>query len=144
MISGMLGVVVGDEVRTLHPGDTATLPARVKHQWWNPSKQDVVFRVEVSPAGGLEVVLEALAGMAQAGKLNRRAMPKNPFDLINVGKQSECYLPILPIWLQKPMLAMGSQVGRLLGASPEFARYRTPTPAPAAAAQAEPVSSQAA
>jgi quercetin dioxygenase-like cupin family protein len=125
MISGKLGVLVGNEVHTLYPGDRAVLPAGVKHQWWNPTKGDVVFRVEVTPAGDLEAVIEALAAMAQTGKLNSKAMPKNPFDLANVGRLSETYLPFLPIALQKRMLAVGSAVGRLFGASPDLSAYRS-------------------
>ena len=43
MLEGTLGARVGDEVYTLLPGQSLTLPARVVHQWWNPTDEVVRF-----------------------------------------------------------------------------------------------------
>jgi quercetin dioxygenase-like cupin family protein len=136
MLKGKLGARVGDEIYTLLPGQEVHLPRGVVHQWWNPTDDEVVFRVTVTPARNLEATLEAICGMAQDGKLNRNAMPRNPFRLAQFGKLSETYLPIAPIWMQQIGLSMGSAMGRLLGYDPSFAEYRTPLAQPAAA-QAE-------
>lgn len=124
VISGTLGVMLGGERSELGPGQKVVLPARIKHQWWVAGDEPVHFRVEVLPARNLEAVLEALAGMAEAGKLNQRAMPRNPFRLAQLGKFSETYLPGIPIWMQKIGLSMGSAMGRVLGYDPTLAEFR--------------------
>ena len=125
VLSGTLGVMLGGKKQILQAGDKIVLPARVKHQWWNAGDGEVRFRVEVAPARNLEAVLEALATMARDGKLNKRAMPKNPFVLANLGRFSETYLPGIPIWMQKLGLAMGSTLGRVFGHRPDLSEYRT-------------------
>lgn len=125
VISGRLGVMLRGKKQVLGPGDRIVLPARVKHQWWNAGDDEVYFRVTVVPARNLEIVLEVLANMAYAGKLNKKGMPKDPFHLANFGRLSETYLPVVPIWMQKVGLAMGSSIARVLGYDPTFAQYRT-------------------
>jgi quercetin dioxygenase-like cupin family protein len=132
MLEGTLGARVGDEVYTLLPGQSLTLPARVVHQWWNPTTQEVRFQVEVTPARNLEATLEAICGMAQDGKLTKQAMPRNPFRLAQFGKLSQTYLPVIPVWMQRIGLTMGAAMGRILGYDPSFAAYRTPALAPLA------------
>jgi quercetin dioxygenase-like cupin family protein len=133
VISGTLGASVGREVYTLLPGQSLTLPANVVHQWWNATDDEAVFRVEVTPARNLEATLEAICGLANAGKLTRSAMPRNPFLLAQFGKLSGTYLPGIPVWMQRIGLTMGSAMGQLLGYDPAFASFRTPAlPVPAA------------
>ena len=138
VIYGQLGVRLGNKKQVLHRGDKIILPARIKHQWWVPGDQPVLFRVEVLPARNLERVLEVISAMAHAGKMNSRSMPKNPFELANIGRLSENYLPFLPISLQKVMLAMGSRMGALLGVDPQLAGYQA-SPAPTREVVAETV-----
>lgn len=57
------------------------------------------------------------------GKLNKSAMPRNPFLLAQLGRLSESYLPVIPIWMQKPMLTIGSTLGWVLGYDPRFSQY---------------------
>ncbi|HEX8918304.1 MAG TPA: cupin domain-containing protein [Chloroflexota bacterium] len=126
--SGELGVMLGGKKQVLRAGDRIALPAGVKHQWWVAGEEEVQFRVEVSPPRNLEATLEAVCGMAQAGKLNKKAMPRNPFLLANLGRFSETYIPVVPIWMQRMGLTMGSLTGRLFGIDPEFRQYRAPAP----------------
>jgi quercetin dioxygenase-like cupin family protein len=142
MLSGTLGVRLGKEVHTLRPGDKMTLPAGVVHQWWNPTDEEVSFYVEVTPARNLETTLEAICGMANEGKLTKQAMPRNPFRLAQFGKLSETYLPVIPVWMQKMGLNMGSLAGSILGYDATFASYCTPASAtPAVAATSIPETS---
>lgn len=127
VIYGELGVRLGNRKQILRRGEKIILPAKIKHQWWVPGDQPVLFRVEVVPARNLEMVLEVISAMAHSGKMNSRSMPKNPFELANIGRLSENYLPFLPVWMQKIMLTMGSRTGALLGVDPQLARYQ-PTP----------------
>jgi quercetin dioxygenase-like cupin family protein len=125
VISGRLGAMLGGKKLELGPGEGIILPAKVKHQWWNAGDTEVSFRVEVVPARNLEAVLEVSAALAQQGRMNKkRATPKNPFELVNMGKLSETYLPGIPIWFQNIGMTMGSAVGKVLGYDPEFSKYR--------------------
>ena len=124
VISGELGVMLGGEKEVFHAGDRVILPARVKHQWWNAGDGEVHFRVEVDPAGNLEQTLESIAGMVAAGRMTKNCMPRNPFELANLGRFSDTYLPAIPIWAQRTMLAMASAFGRVLGYEPTLAKYR--------------------
>lgn len=123
VISGTLGVMLGGKAHTLGPGERIDLPAGIKHQWWNAGDGEVYFRVEVVPPGNIEGVLETVCGLAQAGKLNSRVMPRNPFMLAQLGAFSEAYVPGVPIWMQRMGLAVGSFIGRLLGYDPTFVEY---------------------
>jgi quercetin dioxygenase-like cupin family protein len=125
LYSGTLGVMLGGTKMQLEPGDGVILPAGIKHQWWNAGDDEVHFRVEAVPAGNLEAVIEVGARLAEEGKLNKKAMPKNPFLMANLGRLAETYLPGIPIWFQKIGLAVGSAVGRVLGYDPELKQYRT-------------------
>lgn len=124
ILSGTLGVMLGGEHYELRPGEKAILPAGVKHQWWNAGETEVAFYVEARPAANLEAVIEANAGLAATGRLTSKALPRNPFHLVNLGRLGETYLPVIPIPLQKVMLGIGSAVGRIFGYDPEFTYYR--------------------
>jgi mannose-6-phosphate isomerase-like protein (cupin superfamily) len=126
VLSGSLGVLLGSTERTLSPGETITLPARVKHQWWNAGNGEVSFRVEVVPARNIGRVLEAVAGMAHDGKLNQKCLPKNPLRLAQLARLSEVYLPGIPIWMQRIGIGIGSTVARLIGYDPNFSEYASP------------------
>ena len=81
VLSGTLGVMCGGETRILTPGQRATLPAGIKHQWWNAGDTVVRFRVAAVPARYLERVLEVVSVMSREGRMNRHGMPKNVFEL---------------------------------------------------------------
>jgi quercetin dioxygenase-like cupin family protein len=135
--AGTLGVMLGGKKHTLTAGEGIILPARIKHAWWNAGDDDVEFLVEVLPARNLEATLESLATMAEAGKLNKKAMPKNPFLLAALGQFSETYLPGVPIWMQKVGLKMGTTMGRAFGIDPTLTNFRTGESSAIAMAQAE-------
>ncbi|MGH2448432.1 MAG: cupin domain-containing protein [Chloroflexota bacterium] len=124
IISGSIGVLLGDQKLILQAGERAILPAKIKHQWWNAGEDEAYFRVEVVPPRNLAMMLEAVCGLAQAGKLSKKAMPRNPFHLVNLGLLSESYMPGVPIFVQKIGLSVGSVVGRALGFDPYFNKYR--------------------
>lgn len=53
MISGLLGVQIGDEVREARAGETVVKPRGVQHAFWNPGDEPVRF-VELITPGGFE------------------------------------------------------------------------------------------
>ena len=129
VVSGALGVMLGNTKQTLHAGETIDLPARIKHQWWNAGDEPVHFRVEVRPARNLETILQVASRLAHEGKLNKRGVPKNPFLLALFAKKAETYLPGIPLQLQDVGINLGSAAARLLGFGHMFAEYAAPAPA---------------
>jgi quercetin dioxygenase-like cupin family protein len=127
MLSGTLHVLLGEKLHVLSAGQTLVLPARIQHQWWNASEDEVHFRVEVAPSLELEAMLEAVCGMARDGKLNAAGMPTNLFEMVNLARLSDIYVAGIPVWLQKIIVDMISAIGLLLGYDPDFRRYRTPS-----------------
>ena len=124
VISGTLGIMRGSETRILTPGQRATLPAGIKHQWWNAGRDVARFRVEADPARHLERVLEVMSVMSHDGRMDRYGLPKNPFELANLARLSETYVPGVPIILQKLVIGAATLMGRLLGYGSDFSQYR--------------------
>lgn len=124
VISGTLGVMRGGRHELLRAGQCILLPAMIAHQWWNAGDDSVRFEVTVTPPRNLEAVLEAICGMAQAGRLNGLCLPKNPFELVSFARYAESYLPAVPIWVQRGALALFARMGALLGYRADFAAYR--------------------
>jgi quercetin dioxygenase-like cupin family protein len=51
VLSGTLGVEIGDEVLLGKPGDTVVKPRGVPHAFWNPGDEPVRFLELISPGG---------------------------------------------------------------------------------------------
>jgi mannose-6-phosphate isomerase-like protein (cupin superfamily) len=50
VVSGTLGLRIGDEEIVAGPGETLTIPAGTRHRFWNAGNDEVRFRCEVRPA----------------------------------------------------------------------------------------------
>ena len=70
-VTGTLTARVAGVERTLGVGDQLTIPAGVKHAFWNPAGEDAVLRWEVRPALRTELMFEDLAA---AGSTLRAAL----------------------------------------------------------------------
>jgi len=90
------------------------------------------------PALGLEPLLETMYGLAADGKTNRWGMP-NPFRLAVIAKAhfDTVRVPVVPVWMQRAALAVGSPIGRVCGYrstyTPTHTRVAAPRPALVAA-----------
>ena len=51
VLSGRLGVQIGDEVLEAAPGDTVFKPRGIAHAFWNPGDEPVRFLEMITPAG---------------------------------------------------------------------------------------------
>jgi mannose-6-phosphate isomerase-like protein (cupin superfamily) len=60
VLTGRLGVQIGDEVRTAGPGELVTKPRGIPHAFWNPGEEELRFVELISPAG-FERYFEELA-----------------------------------------------------------------------------------
>jgi hypothetical protein len=116
VIDGTLGLKVGEDKRTLGPGDVAVVEAGTPHGFWNAGEDVVRFVCEVRPALQFESLLETMFTLAADGKTNRKGMP-NPLRLAVIARAhfDTVRLPQPPAWLQKAGLAVGAPLGRVLG-----------------------------
>jgi len=137
LVSGTLAMRVGARTFEAKPGDVVVVEPGTRHNFWNKTGEPVRMNVEVRPALELESLLETMYGLAADGKTNRWGMP-NPFRLAVIADAhfDVVRLPVVPTWLQRAALAVGSRLGRLAGYRPVY--QPTPVraalrPAPAAA-----------
>jgi mannose-6-phosphate isomerase-like protein (cupin superfamily) len=119
--SGLLSVKAGKETLDLGPGEVTVIEPGTAHKFWNAGEDTVRFTCTVRPALQFESLIETMFGLAADGKTNRKGMP-NPLRLAVIANHhfDVVRLPVIPHWLQKTGLAMGSPVGRLLGYGPTY------------------------
>lgn len=67
VLSGEIGVLVGDEVTTAHEGDWALKPRNVQHAMWNAASRPARV-VEVLTPGGTEKWFEEVAALAEGDR----------------------------------------------------------------------------
>jgi quercetin dioxygenase-like cupin family protein len=76
--SGAIRLRWGKSEETLAPGDERSVEAGVPHSWANVGSGDAHVVVRFTPALRSEGLFETICGFAQAGKLNKRGVPRNP------------------------------------------------------------------
>jgi mannose-6-phosphate isomerase-like protein (cupin superfamily) len=127
VLSGTLGLKVGDEEIVAGPGDTLTIPAGVPHRFWNAGGDEARFRCEARPALQFEQLLETMFALAAAGKTNKKGMP-NPLRVAVIARAhfDVVRLPFPPALVQRLGLAVGAPLGRLVGYRASYVRTAEP------------------
>lgn len=78
VLSGQLGVQIGNEQFTLKPGESAVAPIGSLHRWFNPTSEVAFVRVELVPGSrGFERSLQIAYGLARDGLVNNKGLPKS-------------------------------------------------------------------
>lgn len=76
VIDGVLGTKVDGVERRLEPGVEVTVPAGMRHDWWNAGASEASVLVELSPPEPrFETLIATLFGLANAGRTNAKGMP---------------------------------------------------------------------
>jgi quercetin dioxygenase-like cupin family protein len=125
VLSGTLGVQVGEEHRSLGEGEEAVVPPGTPHRWWNDADQEARVLLELRPALNTEIGFETIYGLARDGKTNKNGVP-NVLQLavmFNSMHKGELYLAKPPIPVQKALFALLSPVGKLLGYEDHYPKY---------------------
>lgn len=128
VLSGTLGVYLGQEHRSLGEGEEATVPPGAPHRWSNEADEEARVLVELRPALNTEIFFETLYGLARDGKTDENGLPtllQQAVTLNGINK-GEIYLASPPIPVQKAFLAMLAPVGRLLGYKDHYPKYSEP------------------
>jgi mannose-6-phosphate isomerase-like protein (cupin superfamily) len=95
-------------------GETITVPIGVRHSEGNPGSVAIEGIVELRPALQTRQMHEAFAGLAAAGKITNRGVPKNPLQLgatlWHFRHESRVTAP--PTWVQNLVLPPLSALAR--------------------------------
>jgi mannose-6-phosphate isomerase-like protein (cupin superfamily) len=76
VLSGTAAFRIGGVEQTARPGDVVVAPAGATHEGWNPTDDEVVLRVTMTPALRWAEVVETIFGWARDGKTDANGVPE--------------------------------------------------------------------
>ena len=91
----------------LGPGEVLEVAPGVMHGFANAGDEEARVRVEVRPALAMEDMFAEVIAMAEAGRMNRRGMPRSLVDLAALARRydQEAHAPGLSVGMQRLLLA---------------------------------------
>jgi quercetin dioxygenase-like cupin family protein len=104
---GRMRFRVGMRTLVAGPGDVVEVQPGVLHSFATFGDEEARLRVEVRPALRMEDMFGEVIAMAQAGRMNRRGMPRNLLDLALLARtyDAEAHAPFFGRRLQRIALA---------------------------------------
>lgn len=117
VVSGTAGFRVAGQDHLLTSGQKMTVPSNTAHKFWNAGNEELVLLADLSPAFRTEFFLESMYSLANQGKVNKDAVPKNilQFAAILNDCYGEFYLIGPPVFVQKFLAKVVGRIGKLLG-----------------------------
>ncbi|HEX8854129.1 MAG TPA: cupin domain-containing protein [Thermoleophilaceae bacterium] len=97
--------VAGRGRRTHGPGDEVVIPPLRGHLVWNAGETEARAIAEARPADDIETMFETFFGIAADGGGRLRGAPP-PLHSALLAHTYELYVPLVPVALQKPLLAL--------------------------------------
>src|SRR5262249_10863742 len=97
-------------------GEVVEIAPGIVHGFSNPGPDPVRMRVDVSPALQMEAMLREVVALAEAGRLTKRGMPRNPLELARLARAYDdvARAPLISVRLQRVLLAPLTFAGRYL------------------------------
>lgn len=150
VLSGRLDASIAGKTLSLGPGDTASAPAGVVHDWWNSSKTDpveVIVETSLAPGGEhfdgnrFELLVGMLFGLANDGKVDKTGRP-SPLQGALIAQEFADTVVFThpPQAVQKVAIGLLAPIARMLGYRAIIPEYCKPharvTPSPAVLAAA--------
>ena len=107
VLEGEMRFRVGFKTIVAGPGDVVEVEPGVRHSFANAGEQEARLRVEVRPALAMEDMFAEVIAMAQAGRMNARGLPRNPFQLAALARRYArvAHAPLLSAGAQRLLLA---------------------------------------
>jgi quercetin dioxygenase-like cupin family protein len=107
VLEGRMRFRVGWRKVIAEPGDVVEVAPGVAHSFANAGEEEAKVRVEVSPALAMEQMFADVVAMAEAGRLNRRGMPRSLLDLAALARtyDQEAHAPLMSVGVQRLLLA---------------------------------------
>ncbi len=106
----------------LNKGETATAGKKDMHYFKNALDQTSVLEVKVTPAAGLEKTLRVAYGLINDGLL-KNDMTENPWHMCLLLAYSESYLPVMPGWIQEPLINALAKIAQWKGEDKSLYKY---------------------
>jgi quercetin dioxygenase-like cupin family protein len=107
VVSGTMRFRVGWRTRIVGPGEVVEVEPGVMHSFANAGDDEARLRVEVRPALAMEDMFAEVIAMAEAGRMTRRGMPRNVFELATLARKydQEAHAPLMNVAVQRLLLA---------------------------------------
>jgi quercetin dioxygenase-like cupin family protein len=114
VVEGRMRFRVGLRTVIAEPGDVIEVAPGVMHSFANAGEEEARMRVEVRPALAMEDMFAEVIAMAEAGRMNRRGMPRKLTDLATLARRydQEAHAPFLSVGVQRVLLAPLAALGR--------------------------------
>ena len=128
VVAGTLGTKIDGQERTLRAGEEATVPAGVKHDWWNAGEDEASVIVELSPPDPrFEEMIATLFGLANAGKSNAKGMP-SPLQLALIGREFDDVIQFTkpPRPVQSVLFGVLGAIAKMRGLKAVYPEYLQP------------------
>jgi quercetin dioxygenase-like cupin family protein len=123
VLDGTVRFRVGRRSILASAGEVVEIAPGVVHGFSNPGPEPVRMRIDVSPALQMEEMLREVVELAEAGRLTKRGLPRNPLELARLARAYDdvAHAPLLSVRLQRAVLAPLTFVARLRRAKPAAA-----------------------
>jgi quercetin dioxygenase-like cupin family protein len=114
--AGEMTFVLAGETVVAGPGETVVVEPGVPHSFRNDGAEEARLRIEVTPALAMEEMFADVLELAAAGRLTRRGLPRNPFELAVLARayDEEAHAAFLSRGMQRLLLAPLVAVARML------------------------------
>ena len=114
VLAGRMRFRVGRYTRIAARGDVIQVDPGVTHSFANAGDDEARLRIEVRPALDMEQMFADVVAMAQAGRMSRRGLPRNPFTLAALARRYDrvAHAPLLGLATQRVLLAPFAALGR--------------------------------
>ncbi|MGH9279495.1 MAG: cupin domain-containing protein [Acidimicrobiales bacterium] len=127
VLSGRICARVGDDEREYAAGETALLPRGEWHDFWVVGDGPAEAVIRATPALGLELLVQTLAGLASEGKTDKRGRPR----LLQGAVIGEFYQEVAqfktpPPAVQRAMFPLLTAIARRRGYRPYYERHFEP------------------
>jgi quercetin dioxygenase-like cupin family protein len=105
--AGRVRFRVGLRTRIAEPGDVVEVAPGVMHSFGNAGDDEARMRIEVRPALDMEEMFAEVISMAEAGRMGRRGLPRNPLQLAALARRYDrvAHAPLLSVAVQRALLA---------------------------------------
>jgi quercetin dioxygenase-like cupin family protein len=115
VLEGQMRFKVGRRTVIAEPGDVVEVAPGVSHSFANAGEEEARLRVQVRPALAMEEMFADVIAMAEAGRMNRRGMPRNLLDLALLARtyDQEAHAPMLSVGVQRLLLAPLVRLARM-------------------------------
>lgn len=107
VVAGEVRFRLGLRTFVAQAGDVVEAPPGLAHGFANAGEGEARMRVEVRPALAMEYMFADVIALAEAGKLTRGGLPRNPITLAALARRYdlEAHAPLLSVGVQRFLLA---------------------------------------